>query len=448
MPNILNLNAYQVLEVKENEHDYHIQAKTVLNPTHCPHCQSSDFVGFGRKEQLVRDLPIHGKRVGIYVDTKRFRCKSCGRTFLERLPEVDDKRQMTNRLIDWMGKTSIKKTFASIAEDIGVTEGTVKAVFNDYVNALEKQVRFETPQWMGMDEIHLIKPRGVITNIENNTVVDVLPNRNKDTIIKYLQGLENKASIKVCAIDMWSPYRDAIKQVLPHATIVIDKFHVVRMANNALDTVRKSLRAELEPKQRRYLKNDRFILLKRRKELSDQEELIMSGWLNNYPQLALAYTAKEAFYEIYDAPNLIEANRRYSEWRTMIKPEIAGAFADLIRAFDNWQPYILNYFQYPVTNAYTESLNNLIRVMNRLGRGYSFEALRAKILFSEGSHKIKYKKPKFQRRSTELSYGKIAMSYGTFNDSLHANQHDATYEEINLGVDISTLIELIERELN
>ena len=87
-------------------------------------------------------------------------------------------------------------------------------MFNDYVNALEKQVRFETPQLMGMDEIHLIKPRGVITNIENNTVVDVLPNRNKDTIIKYLQGLKNKESIKVCAIDMWAPYRDAVKEIL------------------------------------------------------------------------------------------------------------------------------------------------------------------------------------------------------------------------------------------
>src|SRR5690554_382736 len=111
MPNILNLSAYQVLEVKENEHDYHIQAKTVLNPTHCPHCQSSDFVGFGRKEQLVRDLPIHGKRVGIYVDTKRFKCKACQRTFLERLPDVDEKRQMTSRLLAWMGKKSIKNTF-------------------------------------------------------------------------------------------------------------------------------------------------------------------------------------------------------------------------------------------------------------------------------------------------------------------------------------------------
>lgn len=52
----------------------------------------------------------------------------------------------------------------------------------------------------------------------------------------------------------------------------------------------------------------------------------------------------------------------------------------------NWRPFILNYFEYPVTNAYTQSLNNLIRVMNRLGRGYSFEGWRAKILFTEGAH--------------------------------------------------------------
>jgi transposase len=56
------------------------------------------------------------------------------------------------------------------------------------------------------------------------------------------------------------------------------------------------------------------------------------------------------------------------------------AFYPLTRAVNNWMPEIMAYFDHPVTNAYTESLNNLGRVMNRLGRGYSFEALRAKIL--------------------------------------------------------------------
>lgn len=299
---------------------------------------------------------------------------------------------------------------------------------------------------MGIDEIHLIKPRGVITNIQNNTVVEVLPNRNKETMIHYLGNLHNKENIKYVAMDMWRPYRDAVESTLPQATIVIDKFHVVRMANDALDTVRKTLRSKLEPKQRRYLKNDRFILLKRRKELTDQEEFIMSGWLENFPQLALAYIAKEAFYEIYDADNLIDANRRYQAWREMIKPEIAEAYADLIRAFENWQPYILNYFQYPVTNAYTESLNNLIRVMNRLGRGYSFEALRAKILFSEGAYKHKYKKPKLERRNRKepIMY-KMYSASDIFDDWTLSNEE----KEIigNYGADITTLIEIFESEL-
>ena len=446
MANILNMQGLDVLSINETEHDYHITAETTLRLSKCPHCHSVDTVGFGRREQLIRDLPIHGKRVGIYVDTKRYQCKSCRKTFYESIPETDSKRQMTIRLKDWIGHKSIKNTFSSIAEDIGVSEGTVKAVFNDYINELEKKVRFETPQWMGIDEIYLIKPRGVITNIQNNTVVDVLVNRNKETMMNYLGSLSNKEIIKLVSIDMWRPYKDAVEAVLPKATIVIDKFHVVRMANDALDTVRKSLRAELEPKQRRYLKNDRFILLKRRYELSDQEEFIMSGWLENYPQLALAYIAKEAFYEIYDAENMIDANRRYQAWREMIKPEIHSAYSDLIRAFENWHPYILNYFKHPVTNAYTESLNNLIRVMNRLGRGYSFEALRAKILFSEGIHKHKYKKPKFVRRGSEpaMTMNKMCLTTDSFNEKWPPSTHERDII-CNYGADISTLIEKIEK---
>jgi transposase len=63
---------------------------------------------------------------------------------------------------------------------------------------------------------------------------------------------------------------------------------------------------------------------------------------------------------------------------------VRDVFQPIIVALDNWRPEIMAYFDHPITNAYTESLNNLIRVMNRLGRGYSFEAVRAKILFAEG----------------------------------------------------------------
>lgn len=79
------------------------------------------------------------------------------------------------------------------------------------------------------------------------------------------------------------PYRRAFQTVLPQARIVVDKFHVVRMANEALEKIRKGLRKELKPNQRRTLKGDRKILLKRAHDVSDRERLIMETWTGAFP---------------------------------------------------------------------------------------------------------------------------------------------------------------------
>ena len=106
--------------------------------------------------------------------------------------------------------------------------------------------------------------------------------------------------------------------------------------------------------------------------------------------------------------------------------EVRDAYADLILAWTNWQPWILGYFDHPVTNAYTESLNSLFRVMNRLGRGYSFEALRVKILFTEGAHK---------KTLTRMMVGTAGKK---------AAPHETAVPAKNFGADITTLTDLIE----
>lgn len=177
--NILNMVDYSVTAVDYTDHDYHIKAETKRTPSNCPYCQSKNLVGFGRREQLVKDMPMHGRRVGLYISTRRIKCQTCKKTFSEVLPEVDDKRAMTKRLLEWIGKQAIKRTFTSIAEEVGITEGTVRIIFNDYVRELERTIKFETPTWMGIDEIHLIKPRGVIL-----TSVTILPLKFLKTAIR------------------------------------------------------------------------------------------------------------------------------------------------------------------------------------------------------------------------------------------------------------------------
>lgn len=447
--NILNLPDYAVLQVEETDHDYHITAETSNPPKMCPGCQSDRMNGHGRNPRVIRDIPTHGKRVAIYIDNQRWRCQACGKTCMEILPAADDKRGMTERLVKWVGTQSMKRTFASVAEETGLDEKTIRNVFRDHVNVLEAQFRFESPKWMGIDEIFLIKPRCVIANIQNNTIVDLLPNRNKETVIKYLSEMANHDKVQFVAMDMWTPYRDAVMAVMPQAKIVIDKFHVVRMSNDAIEKVRKSLRAELTLKQRRGLMRDRFVLLKRAKDLSDDEHLKLSSWVAAYPLLGQAYKLKEDFYAVYEASSSKEdALKRYEDWHKNVTPELLPYFSDLIRAFTNWQPWILNYFDHQVTNAYTESLNSLIRIMNRLGRGYSFGALRAKILFTEGAHKLANVRPKFERRREMDSGIRFSFPPGTpiaaFSVAPEADDHEAVGESRNYGADINTLVGLLE----
>ncbi|WP_411887385.1 ISL3 family transposase [Hydrocarboniphaga effusa] len=460
--NILNLPAFTVQRVEESDHDYHVYAEVSNPPSTCATCNSDRLIGHGRNEQVIRDLPTHGKRLAIYVDTRRWRCQSCGKTFMETLPAVNAKREMTDRLVRWIGQQSLKRTFASLADETGLDEKTIRNIFRDYINELEQQFRFETPKWMGIDEIHIInKPRCVVSNIQNNTIVDMLQNRNKDTVSKYLTRMPNRDKVQYVAMDMWTPYRDAVQAVLPDATIVIDKFHVVRMANDAMERARKGMRAELTLKQKRGLMHDRFVMLKRKRDLCDEERLNLDGWTKNYPMLGEAYRLKEDFFEVYEATSPEDAARRFEAWRDGIPAEIRPYYADLIRAFQNWHPFILNYFGHPVTNAYTESLNSLIRVMNRLGRGYSFEALRAKILFTEGAHKHTLSRPKFKRRRAPerkvaepatvgyaladgiMPFGKaIPLSRKGRSESEHP--HESPGPPKNYGADIATLIELLE----
>lgn len=394
---LLQLSDFDLIRVVEDDHDFHIYARLSEETTHCQHCGKYGVVGFGRREQVVKDLPRLGKRSSIYVETRRWRCKNCGKTFYDELPHVDEKRRMTERLVQWIGEQALRRTNSSVAEEVGVSEGTIRLVFAEYVQQKHDAMCFATPRWLGIDEIHLTKPRCVLTNVEKLTAFDILENRNKQTVANRLSRLDHRKSIELVTIDMWRPYRDAAAAVLPQATVVVDKFHVVRMLNSACETVRKALRADLTPAERRGLVNDRFLILKRRHRLNGKEHMMLSGWLENYPMLAMAYEIKEAGHRIYDAETRDDADAAFEEWRASIPHEMKGAFGDFERAWRNWRDEILAYFDCRATNAYTESLNNLIRTTNRVGRGYSFEALRARVLLSEGPEKKAAARPAFQK---------------------------------------------------
>jgi transposase len=382
--NILNLPDWDVYEIKEGEYDYAVTARYVPEPVACIRCGVIGKVyRHGVKKQRFMDLPIHGKRVGIMVHRQRYHCRACHQTSFQPLPDMDKNHAATRRLIEYVGREAMRRTFVSVADDTGIHERTVRRLFMATVKRLEEDTYIETPNWLGIDEVHLVKrARCILTNVQQRTVIDLLPSRTKDVVSRYLYKLPEKNKIELVAMDMWQPYRDAVRDILPQAAIVIDKFHVVRMAIQGMDTVRKQTRSHLTARQVRTLKRDRYILFHRNGELSDKDRFILATWIGQFPSLGKAYQLKEEFCDLWLVKDKQEAQERYLKWMADVPTELEPAFQPLVSAMTNWKAEILSYWDYPVTNAYTEAVAGLVKLANRIGRGYSFQAIRAKILYS------------------------------------------------------------------
>lgn len=383
---MLNLRNVSVLQLEENEDSYVIHAESVVIIRDCPECRSADSVVIGKRIQRYVDTQMHAKTVRISFTRKRLKCKACGKTYFEPLAWLHEDFRMPIRTVDYVVKRAAKVPFLSVASELGVDEKTIRNVFANYVTAIENKHDWQAPRVLGIDETHFSqKMHLVMTDIEKRTLLDMRKDRSQDATQKAIMRLRGWKNIEIVCIDMWRPYYRAVKQLIPNTVVVVDRFHVAKMAGEAMEKARKAVRAELTVKERKKLKNDRKILLKRRDNIKGLNELAsFEFWTNEYPQLMEVYNAKEGFLGMWDMPTRKEAEDYWENWKSVATPTVRKYFSDAIRAIDNWHEEIFNWWDYPYTNAVTESLNNSIKGTFRNGRGYSFEVLRAKLLYTKG----------------------------------------------------------------
>lgn len=387
MPDFLHLPSLRTLNAQDQGDHYLVEAEGGVVPTTCPTCTSALY-RHGSQRQGYMDTPMHGKRVLIEIERKRYRCKVCGKTLFEPLPAMDSKRQATSRLITYIESHCTKKTFADLSREIGVDDKTIRHVFDDYVSRKKETVHFETPEILGIDELKIVgQYRAMITNVGKLVMYDMLPTRNKADLIAYFKQMPDKAKVKMLTMDMWNIYRQVAHDQFPGRLVVADRFHVVRMANNSIEAVRKAVRKGLSTKERIKLKDDRFVLLSRLHNLNDKAREKLVEWTALFPILGTAYAAKEAFNDIYRHTNKVDAQKAAEEWERSIDPSVDWAFREAKVALRSWWNEIFNYYDHPITNGYTESVNNLAKGMNRMGRGYSFDVIRARLLYDSDALK-------------------------------------------------------------
>lgn len=383
MTDILNLPNVTVTKVNELSDSYVVEARSTEPRLQgcrlfCPIRRN------GRKVREINDTPIHGKPVLIRMDVQRGSCTECGKTGLyEAFAFVQPGFWMTRRLLDHIAKQSMRRTFAEVARESFIDPKTAGKAFHSYVDERIAGLKRETPRVLGLDEKMLLKQfRAVLGNVEARTVLNILPDR-ETSLEAYLTDIPNKDRVEVMVTDMYDPYRTMIRSLMPGRAHVTDKFHVVRRANQALDQIRADVARRMDDgRQRAGLRMARKLFWSRWERSDQKTRDRIEGWCNMAPILADAYWAKERFFDLYKCGSPAEAERYYADWLRTLPPTVEEKFRRLVAVQKRWLPMVYAYFEHPFTTNYVEAVNRILDDLQRDGRGYSFEVMRAKLMLA------------------------------------------------------------------
>jgi transposase len=228
----------------------------------------------------------------------------------------------------------------------------------------------------------------VLSDLERRCVIAVLPERSKEHLEQWFDGLSTaeRGAIRVVSIDMWAPYRQAVRAKLPQAQLVADRFHVMKQLNERLTQMRRSIQRRADEATRQALKGSRWLLVKNRDQLTLEEGARLLAVFEASPELRTLYLLKEEFRLICEkAHDRQQAERFLRAW--VWKAEHTGDrfLRKFVKTLRNWWNEILNYFNDRVTNGFVEGINRAIRVIINRAYGYrNFENFRLQILAQHG----------------------------------------------------------------
>lgn len=384
---ISNLTGLQDLRIKNVDtlgNFLLISAEIERKPHKCPCCNNLTDKVHDYRVQIIKDIPAFGKFVLISLRKRRYVCKHCKKRFYENIQFLPKYHRMTNRLSAWIiYLLEDVRSFSSVAREVNLSVSTVIRVF-DVVGYSHPQ---STPEVLAIDEFKGNtgdeKYQCILTDPKTGIVLDILPNRTTEYLIKYFKqwNLDKRKAVRYFVSDMWQPYTDLATALFKNSTLVIDKYHFIRQMIWAFEAVRKSEQKKYGTKNRLCFKNSKRILTKRAEKLKDYQKDRVNAILYISDKLRVAYELKEMFYQIVDSKDRKKARDLMLEWIYTAQSSGLNEYVKCSNTMINWQYGILNSFDVAYTNGFTEGCNNKIKVLKRNAYGYrNFRRFRNRIL--------------------------------------------------------------------
>ena len=377
-------------------------------PETCPKCGCinngpEDIIKWNFKRNCkIKITKVCNYNTIILLDKQRFYCKHCDKTFTASTNIVDFRKQIsrdthTSVVLDLMTKDSEK----NIAKRNNISTNSVNRILDDISSDKYVKKNGSLPTSFGIDEFSatkdtISKMAFIIVNQESRNVFDINNSRLSKDIYKYFTRYQKseRKKVKFITLDLYKPYYSLMHTLFPNAILIPDRFHIILQVRNALDKTRVSLCKKSNPnynKLKKYWK----LLLKNEDELDKDNKRYSKNFNKELSQFdivqylintddILNYT-----YNLYQGIIKSVKNRDKNKFLSIIHnvdlKKLNKYSKKAINTFLNFEKYIVNAFDYELSNGLVEGTNNIIKQVKHNACGYrKFAHLKARIMLIKG----------------------------------------------------------------
>jgi len=231
----------------------------------------------------------------------------------------------------------------------------------------------------------------VIVDHDNECVLEVLENRDKSTVLAYLQQAKQGllAAVEEVTTDMWDAYVQAAREAFGDKVVItIDRFHVMKNFQECLTTARRELQRQLSPEEREQLKGSRWLWVTNPENLTPEKQQEREVFKQRFPSLGKLADQREKLRAIFNDGKIdssAEGAKRLQAWIEEVKELGLSALNKFCKTLSNWMDKIANYFRSRSSNGRTEGFNHGLRAI--LWRAFgmtNFKNFRSRVLHCFG----------------------------------------------------------------
>lgn len=330
-------------------------------------------------EREFEFVPLWGITVLFCYRMRRVNCPDCG-VKVESVPWANGKETMTKAMMQFLANWAKKLSWQETARTFNTSWAKVFSAVKYVVDWGLSKRDFKDVESIGVDEIAWKKGHKYLTLVYQidqgmTRLLWIGKERTAETFRGFFKlfGKQNTSKLRNICSDMWKPYLDVIKEKAPQALHILDRFHIVAKVNKAIDEIRateaRKMQADgYEP----VLKKSRWCLLKRKENLTKQQEAKLKDLVQYNLKSVRGYLLKEDFNGFWEYTTAAWAGKFLDRWCTRVMRSKLEPMKKVAKTIRRHKPLILNWFKAKkaFSSGIVEGLNNKTKVVTRKAYGF------------------------------------------------------------------------------